>query len=196
MKKSILTVLSLCCLFTTGLFIYESTQKPEAAAMYNSSTTEFSALRSTEEEPIAMSASISAEDMINLQIAGVSYQGVNVFYFYKPECNDSIYLQDNLLKPLLSSLTLSEVGIKAIDISSLDETYLPSTMKKNWGFENYPAFVQANINEDQSFEVLNVLEWNPLDPSNEYELTQWLTTVNSIVVAEEQLGEPIAKPLN
>ncbi|MFI3283800.1 MAG: hypothetical protein R3Y57_01820 [Erysipelotrichaceae bacterium] len=196
MKKLILSFLSVTTIFSACLFVYEVTQRQEAASMSVGTD-----VLSGDDSVADISAEVSPttttkpETLVNEQISNVSEIGTNVYFFYEANSNDSVFLQNNLLKSLFAEIETNQTTLNSIDISVLDDTILPIDMKNNWGFENYPSFVQANYNEDGSFEVLSVLEWNSEKPFNEYMLRQWFISVGLIAPTVEDEGEPIAKEI-
>lgn len=194
MKKLLFSLLSFVFMISCGLYIYKCTLKQEVSGLY--STVLASDAEST---PNQMSATLKVTadtvETVETQLKNQSVIGTNVYFFYKPDNNDSIYMNDNLLSPMIAKEGVAAASIQFIDLSALPETFLPSAMKKNWGFDTFPALVQANYKEDGTLEVLSTLQWTKDIPLTDYDLKQWLTSVGLISQAKEDLGIPIEKPI-
>lgn len=192
MKKLLLSVLSVFFVVTCGLFIYKTTLKTEAP-LY--STVLAKDASSAIAETTTTRSALLPEDIINTQIKEYSNNGTNIYFFYKKDNNNSIYMNDNILSPVITKESIASESIKYIDISALDDTCLPSTYKKNWGFESFPALVQATYNEDGTISVLSTLEWNNDVMLTDFDVKQWFISVDLIKQAVEDAGIPIDRPL-
>lgn len=195
MKKIILSLLSIIFMLSSGLYVYKCTQIQEVGALYANASDANIPVPTNQATAAQSRAAFTTDVDVNQQISDVSTVGTHVYFFYKPTDNNFIYIYDNVLNPLMLKENISHEEIKFIDMSALADTILPSTMKKNWGFDAFPAFVQANYHEDGTFEVLSVLQWSNETVLTEYDIKQWFLTVGLISEDKEDLGVPIEKPL-
>lgn len=188
-------------IFTSGLFLVWIS----SLALAGYRLFEPKAAQSIEDNKVSV-ASVDAQgnsienDQATMALVDEEEQEESVYHYYyfcSAENTDCMYIQEYVLKPLAAVLEVDQISIlEYIDVSTLSVEWTPQRLKKQWGFDNYPAFVTTETLEDGSRAILSVLSWNAEDPIDQNDLKNWMIK-NQIWTGpvEEEQGIPIEKPI-
>lgn len=105
-----------------------------------------------------------------------------VALFLTPGTSDTVYIQDNILLPILAAYGDEALNnLIIVDMSSFTTAASINEAKTRFGFYSWPSF--ANLQIVNGITTINsVLEWNSTTPTTYDQAVTWLTT-NNILAA-------------